>query len=474
MLAGPFFSLADQRTDRGGRCVKDRDLVALDHVPPAVEGRVIGSAFVHHRRRARRERPINDVAMASDPTDIGGTPVDIVLAQIEDPLHGHVALQQVAASRVQDAFRPAGCSRSVKHIKRMLGIERNGGAVVARAGVKLMPPEITAVLKIDFRAGAAIDDYVLHVRAIFQRLVHRVFQTNFLAAAKSAIRGDNQTRAKIQNARLESLRRKSAKHNAVYDSKSRAREHRDRQFRNHRHVNDSRIARFVAARLQNIREAANKAMQFGVADWPLLARLTFPQNRDLVFVARVEMAIQAVVRNVRFSAREPFRIGRIPIKNARRFLEPEQLALRQFAPKLFRVRFGFIVKPPVALDALHTRFCGKFTTRWINVFAHSDRILSERCIMASLMKPVPENRQQALVDRLIEACGGAYAPETRRKYYITGPQWAAAYEGQALFHAPTRKPVSFEEVIRQYAKIGIGHWCTHDTDVIPTEQLGKD
>jgi len=94
--------------------------------------------------------------------------------------------------------------------------------------------------------------------------------------------------------------------------------------------------------------------------------------------------------------------------------------------------------------------------------------------MASLMKPVPENRQQALVDRLIEACGGAYAPETRRKYYITGPQWAAAYEGQALFHAPTRKPVSFEEVIRQYAKIGIGHWCTHDTDVIPTEQLGKD
>ena len=94
--------------------------------------------------------------------------------------------------------------------------------------------------------------------------------------------------------------------------------------------------------------------------------------------------------------------------------------------------------------------------------------------MACLMKPVPENQQQALVDRLMQACGGAYAPETRRKYYITGPQWAAAYEGQALFHAPTRKPVSFEEVIRQYAKIGIGYWCTHDTDVIPTEQLGKD
>src|SRR5271156_537605 len=84
------------------------------------------------------------------------------------------------------------------------------------------------------------------------------------------------------------------------------------------------------------------------------------------------------------------------------------------------------------------------------------------------------SEQPALVDRLMQACGGAYSPETRRKYYITGPQWAAAYEGQALFHAPTRQPVSFEEVIRQYARIGIGHWCTHDTDVIPTAGLGKD
>jgi xylose isomerase len=90
------------------------------------------------------------------------------------------------------------------------------------------------------------------------------------------------------------------------------------------------------------------------------------------------------------------------------------------------------------------------------------------------MKPIPASEQSALVDRLMSACGGAYSPETRRKYYISGPQWAAAYEGQALFHAPTRKPVSFEEVIRHYAGIGIGYWTTHDSDVIPTEALGKD
>ncbi len=90
------------------------------------------------------------------------------------------------------------------------------------------------------------------------------------------------------------------------------------------------------------------------------------------------------------------------------------------------------------------------------------------------MGPIPQNQQRALVERLIKACGGGYSPDVRRKYYISGPQWAAAYEGHALFHAPTREPVGFEKVIEEYGKIGIGHWTTHDTDVIPTAGLFKD
>jgi len=88
--------------------------------------------------------------------------------------------------------------------------------------------------------------------------------------------------------------------------------------------------------------------------------------------------------------------------------------------------------------------------------------------------PIPESQQQALVTRLMQSCGGSYTPETRRKYFISGPQWAAAYQGQALFHAPTRSAIGFEEVIQKYAEIGIGYWTTHDTDVIPTEAIGKD
>jgi xylose isomerase len=91
-----------------------------------------------------------------------------------------------------------------------------------------------------------------------------------------------------------------------------------------------------------------------------------------------------------------------------------------------------------------------------------------------MMKPIPASEQQILIERLMKACGGGYSPQVRRRYFISGPQWAAAYEGQALFHAPTRRPVGFEEVIRKYGEIGIGHWSTHDTDVIPTKALGTD
>lgn len=87
------------------------------------------------------------------------------------------------------------------------------------------------------------------------------------------------------------------------------------------------------------------------------------------------------------------------------------------------------------------------------------------------MNPIPQDKQIALVDRLTQACGGHYSPQTRRKYFITGPQWAPSYQGQAVFHAPVRAPLSFEKVIEEYSKIGVNYWCTHDTDVIPTEDL---
>ncbi len=86
-------------------------------------------------------------------------------------------------------------------------------------------------------------------------------------------------------------------------------------------------------------------------------------------------------------------------------------------------------------------------------------------------KSTDPQEQRALVDRLTAACGGSYSPKVRRRFFISGPQWAASYQGQALFHAPTRGPIQPAEVIERLAEIGIGWWTTHDTDIISTGQL---
>lgn len=90
------------------------------------------------------------------------------------------------------------------------------------------------------------------------------------------------------------------------------------------------------------------------------------------------------------------------------------------------------------------------------------------------MPPIAREQQRSLIDRLVEVSGGSYSPEERRKHYISGPQWAGAYEGQALFHAPTREPVGFEEVIRNLGEIGVPCWATHDSDVISADDLLTD
>lgn len=87
---------------------------------------------------------------------------------------------------------------------------------------------------------------------------------------------------------------------------------------------------------------------------------------------------------------------------------------------------------------------------------------------------IPKDQQQSLVGRLMDQCGGSYSPDERRKYFISGPQWAGAYEGHALFHAPTREPIGFDEIIRHLGEIGVPYWTTHDTDVIPTDDLLTD
>src|SRR5439155_11023938 len=86
VLLRPRVAPLDEGPDGGRRRVEEIDLVALDDVPETVLVRVVGSALVHEGGGAVGERAVDDVTVPGHPADVSGTPVDGVLAQVEDPL----------------------------------------------------------------------------------------------------------------------------------------------------------------------------------------------------------------------------------------------------------------------------------------------------------------------------------------------------------------------------------------------------
>ena len=71
-------------------------------------GGIVGHAFEHQGGGAVGQRAIDDIAVAGDPADIGGAPIDIALVVIEHILMGPGRPQQIAAGGVQHALGFAG------------------------------------------------------------------------------------------------------------------------------------------------------------------------------------------------------------------------------------------------------------------------------------------------------------------------------------------------------------------------------
>ena len=118
------------------------------------------------------QRSIDDIAVAGDPSDVGRAPVGVFFLDVENPLHGDVGANRIAARRVDDTLRLAGGSGGVEDVERVLGIERLGGTFVRCICHQFVPPVIAARLHIDRRAGSFIDDCVLHRRTGLQRFLN--------------------------------------------------------------------------------------------------------------------------------------------------------------------------------------------------------------------------------------------------------------------------------------------------------------
>ena len=172
------------------------------------------------------------------------------------------------------------------------------------------------------RLGIALDDDdVLDAGRVLERGVGEFLERDVFAGAQRDIGRDEQFAFGIIDAARERVRAEPAEHHRMNRADARAAEHGHGGFGNHRHVDRHAVALLDAERFQDVGELADFRVQFRVGDaLDFFLRFALPDDGGLV-AARLEMAVEAVDRDVELAVLEPgvldFPRGGVPIELAR-------------------------------------------------------------------------------------------------------------------------------------------------------------
>ncbi len=354
MAFRPLLAQLEERADRGRRGVKDRDAVLVDHRPQAIGLGMGRRALVHHHRRAVRQRSVDDVAVAGDPSDIGGAPVRVVVFEVEHPLARDVCAEEIPSGGMHDALGLAGGPAGVEDEQRVLGVEVFRLAPHRGVLHHVVPPHVATRFHRHRRAAPPTDHDLLDRGTVVERTVDLFLECHRCALAESPIGGDDQGRLRVVDAVLERFRRKAAEHHAVRRADPGAGQHGDRQLGDHRHVDRDPVAFLNTEALEHARELADFAVEVLVGEGPRITWLAFPDDRGFIAPPGVEVAVQAIDRHVRLAADEPLGEREFPIEDLLPLLKPEQL-FGQVPPELVRVPLRLFGELGVVLHALDVR-----------------------------------------------------------------------------------------------------------------------
>ena len=275
-------------------------------LPPHVLVGIVRRALVHDAGRAVRERPVDDVAVAGDPADVGRAPVDVLVRlQVEDVRCVNADAEQVAARRVEDALRLRRRARRVEHEERVLGVELLRLAVRVRRLERLVVPDVAPLLHLAVGAGRLDDEDRLDRGDVADLLVDGRLDRRRLALAARAVDGDQRLRVRKLHALLHRVRREAAEDDVVRCADAGAGQHRHGDLGDHREVDPDDVALPDAPVLEGVGEALDLAEELGVGDLPLLALLAAPVEGDLVAVPGLDVAVEAVVGDVQLAVLEP-------------------------------------------------------------------------------------------------------------------------------------------------------------------------
>mmetsp|Transcript_5521 Transcript_5521/g.16322 ORF Transcript_5521/g.16322 Transcript_5521/m.16322 type:complete len:572 (+) Transcript_5521:391-2106(+) len=260
---------AHQGADGRGRRVQMGHLVLLHDLPQPAGVRVAGDTLEDDLGDADHHRTVGDVRVPGDPAAVRRAKPDVagIRLDVEDVLEGGVGADHVAARGVHDALgRPCGPG-GVQDEERVLRPDPEGVALRLLRGNQVVPQHVALDIVLDghhLLPKALEHDHAAHhqrghpfLGCDFAGLVRDVVQVDRLVAPHDSVAGDDHERPRIHQAVRERARREAAEDHRVHRAYPRAREHRERQLRDHGHEERDAVGGLHAEGLQRVRDAAD-------------------------------------------------------------------------------------------------------------------------------------------------------------------------------------------------------------------------
>ncbi len=289
---------------------------------------------------------VHDVAMAGDPSRVGGAPPQVLVLEVEHVLQRRVNVHHVPAVGVHDPLGPAGGAGRVQDEQQVLGVHALGLAHRAGDGQRhqLVIPVVPPRLHVDLLSRAPHHHAGFDGGLAGHGLVGEVLQAHHLAAQPPAVRGDQHLALGVLDALGQRLHAEPPVHHAVPGADLGAGQHGDDLLGNAGQVDGDDVPLLHPQALQHVGELAHLAVEGGVGVHPRVPRLPFPDQGDLVLAGGLQVAVQGVVDDVGLAAGEPFIEGLFgvvqdPVPG------PEPLQLRgPLGPEALRVLHGATVQ----------------------------------------------------------------------------------------------------------------------------------
>ena len=177
-----------------------------------------------------------------------------------------------------------------------------------------------------------------------QCIINHILEWDVFGSAEGTIAGDDEFSIGILKAVCNALCTEPAKNHRMDGSDSCTSQNRNRQFRNHPHINTDTVAFFNTVVLQYIGKLIHLGMQLCIGDHAVVIGriIGLPNDGGLVgFVGKVP--VDTVFCDIELCATEPFDgwLLEIPIQDLVPGLLPLEMA-GHFPPKTLRVFYTFL------------------------------------------------------------------------------------------------------------------------------------